>query len=466
MYLYDLPKDHVSSIKIAEAFKNKCNGVIEQKPQIRRDYFRPFYSAIVSIPDQNLYKKACEEMRYFEIQGDKPDEKFQCRALPFDNSLLGSNKEKLANNNVFYKAAANEILQYDNLETKFNQYGKIKSLKISLNPDHSQKGFAYVCFENQESATNAAQNDENTKAFEQKDNRAIMGKLVNNMYFKNIPTDMNEEQVKEIFKPFGHIKSLVVLEKEGMGKYGFVCYEDPAGQDKQYGPTCVNKALEELLNRDMGNGLKLYVRPALSKAARDQEKLADTIRYKSSKKRVNLYVKNFPNNWTEQDLTDVFSDQGKREIENVRLEKGATGNSYAFVCFKQPDACAAAKQALQNQTFDGKVLIINNYEIKEIRAMQMAELKDKTDWEKYRQQQAGGFQWNDLTSQPHLTQIIQQLLTLMNQNDQQQRPQRQYQGNRQNNYQNRNQNRHNQGGPGMMQQPRPQGMPQPGMPQP
>ena len=51
--------------------------------------------------------------------------------------------------------------------------------------------------------------------------------------------------------------------------------------------------------------------------------------------------------------------------------------------------------------------------------MQMAELKDKTDWEKYRQQQAGGFQWNDLTSQPHLTQIIQQLLQLMNQNDSQ-----------------------------------------------
>lgn len=167
----------------------------------------------------------------------------------------------------------------------------------------------------------------------------------------------------------------------------------------------------------MGNNLKLYVRPALNKIQRAQEKLADTIRYKSSKKRVNLYVKNFPNNWTEEQLTQIFSAGGKREIENVRLEKGATGNSYAFVCFKQPDACAAAKAELQNQTYEGKVLIINNYEIKEIRAMQMAELKDKSDWEKYRQQQAGGFQWNELTSQPHLTQIIQQLLQLMNQTE-------------------------------------------------
>jgi RNA recognition motif-containing protein len=244
-----------------------------------------------------------------------------------------------------------------------------------------------------------------------------MGQLVNNLYFKNIPVDMKEEDVRAIFSPFGNIKSLVMFSND-MGQYGFVGYDDPKGADKLYGPDCVNKALENLLNRDMGNGLKLYVRQALTKQQRQQEKLADTIRYKSSKKRVNLYVKNFPNNWTEQELQDVFSDNGKREIENVRLEKGATGNSYAFVCFKQPDACAAAKAALQNQTFDGKVLIINNYEIKEIRAMQMAELKDKTDWEKYRQQQAGGFQWNDLTSQPHLTQIIQQLLQLMQQNDQ------------------------------------------------
>ena len=199
-------------------------------------------------------------MRYFEIEGNKPDEKFQCRALPFDNALLGSNKDKLANNNVFYKAAPGEILNYNDLETKFNEYGKIKSLKISLNPDHSQKGFAYVCFENQESANAAAEKETNAKQFEQKDSRNVMGKLVNNMYFKNIPTDMKDDEVKQIFAPFGHIKSLVVLDKENMGKYGFVCYEDPNGVDKQYGPNCVKNAIDKLINKDMGNNLKLYVR--------------------------------------------------------------------------------------------------------------------------------------------------------------------------------------------------------------
>lgn len=102
-------------------------------------------------------------MRYFEIEGNNESEKFQCRALPFYNALLGSNKEKLANNNVFYKASPGEILNYNDLETKFNEYGKIKSLKISLNPDHSQKGFAFICFENQESAQAATAKDANVK---------------------------------------------------------------------------------------------------------------------------------------------------------------------------------------------------------------------------------------------------------------------------------------------------------------
>ena len=156
-------------------------------------------------------------------------------------------------------------MTYKSLQDSFSQYGPIKSLKISINPDHTQKGFAYICFENQEDAQKAANGDPNAFTFEPKDNRSTFGKLVNNLYFKNIPVDMKEDQVKDLFKPFGEIKSLVILKNE-IGQYGFVCYDDPKGKDKTYGPNCVNKAIESLMNRDMGNGLKLYVRHALSKS--------------------------------------------------------------------------------------------------------------------------------------------------------------------------------------------------------
>ena len=144
-YLYDLPKDSVSSKKIAMAFEQKANITIDTQPQVRRDIMRPFYSAIVNIKDPVMFEKAKEAMRYFEIDGK------QCRALPFDKSLWGTNKEKLINNNVFVKNIPKDM-KHAELHQKFEAFGKIKSLKISLNPDHSSRGYGFICYQDEESA--------------------------------------------------------------------------------------------------------------------------------------------------------------------------------------------------------------------------------------------------------------------------------------------------------------------------
>ena len=45
--------------------------------------------------------------------------------------------------------------------------------------------------------------------FEPKDRRSFR-RLINNIYVKNIPQDNSKEEITDWFKPFGHIKSLVV----------------------------------------------------------------------------------------------------------------------------------------------------------------------------------------------------------------------------------------------------------------
>jgi RNA recognition motif-containing protein len=106
-------------------------------------------------------------------------------------------------------------------------------------------------------------------------------------------------------------------------------------------------------------------------------------------------VKNFPNTWNDKILHDVFKQYG--DIEKIRLGQG-TGNSYAFVCFKEPNDAANAKNNLNNQTFEGKTLMINYYEMKEKRQINNEAAIDKADWEKYTAQNKGGLNWNDLTS--------------------------------------------------------------------
>ena len=122
-------------------------------------------------------------MKYFEINGK------QCRGLPFDKQLLGVNKEKLINHNVLIEKIPKDAKHAD-LHKKFSQVGKIKSLKISLNPDHTSRGYGFICFQNEESVNAAIKYSENDE-----DNVAIKNSLTHldyTIYFINIPVDMED----------------------------------------------------------------------------------------------------------------------------------------------------------------------------------------------------------------------------------------------------------------------------------
>lgn len=134
-----MPKNEFTSTKLAEYIKDVCGFELTRKPQVRRDPARPFYSAILSIPDGDHFKKACEKLRYFEM-GGKP-----CRALPFDNQLLGANAKDLAPQNVFVRVIPKDKTA-PQLEEFFLQYGPVKSLKISLDSDYKSRGYGFVCY--------------------------------------------------------------------------------------------------------------------------------------------------------------------------------------------------------------------------------------------------------------------------------------------------------------------------------
>lgn len=132
-------------------------------------------------------------MRYFEIAG-KP-----CRGLAFDKQLLGSNKEKLLAHNVFVKVPRNIL--HDDLHKIFEQFGPIKSLKVSLTHEYESNGYGFICFEEADSAPKALAASEANKLppgvqafmFKPRDNKTSMRKLINNIYVKNLPTTMPDD---------------------------------------------------------------------------------------------------------------------------------------------------------------------------------------------------------------------------------------------------------------------------------
>ena len=233
LYLYDLPKDETTSVQLADILKTQAGIELEVPPQIRREITRPFYSAMLKINDNEKFKTACEKLRYFEVKG-KP-----CRALPFDKDLLGSNKQKILDQNLFVRKVSADVSAKE-LEEKFGKYGDVKSLKISLNPNHTSRGYGFVCFQTPEGAQKAIQQAEDDKLpfevakYQPKDRRE-MRRAFNNIYVKNFPTTWTEEDLKKHFSKFGNITS-VYLKTEEKGAFAFVCFGDKDNKDREYGP--------------------------------------------------------------------------------------------------------------------------------------------------------------------------------------------------------------------------------------
>lgn len=194
----------------------------------------------------------------------------------------------------------------------FSQYGKVKSAKISLNKDHESNKYGFVSFEEIEHtkvAIEATQNSEEIQGqlYVIKDKKEL-NKIFNNIYVKNFPLEMKEDELKVIFTKFGEITSLH-LDKNDNGATAFICF-GKEGADRTYGYECAQKAVKEMHGMKIDDTLSWYAKPALSKQDREIEKKKDMMRYKNSKKRCNLYVKNFPPETTNQQLHEVFSKYG------------------------------------------------------------------------------------------------------------------------------------------------------------
>lgn len=133
----------------------------------------------------------------------------------------------------------------------------------------------------------------------------------------------------------------------------------------------------------MGDGKNLYVKEALKAEERESERMRDNRKFKNSKKRCNLYVKGFPDSYTDADLRNLFEPFG--EIESLRLfPMDGHKKPYAFVCYKAPDQATTAKNELTKSTTNNRALIINHYEIKEQREVLVEDQKDKLDFQNYR----------------------------------------------------------------------------------
>jgi polyadenylate-binding protein len=366
LYIGDLDHD-VTEANLFEIFNNI--GAVASI-RVCRDAItrRSLGYAYVNFHNVADAERAIDTLNNSPIKG-KP-----CRIMwsQRDPSLRKSGK-----GNIFIKNLDKSI-DHKALHDTFAQFGGIISCKIELDENNESKGYGYIQFANQESAEKAIAKVNGMmlnqkKVFvgpfvPRKERQATeSAKQFTNVYVKNLPEEVDEEQLKTKFQEFGTIKSAVIM-KDGMGKskcFGFVDFGSP-----EEAVTAVDK-----LNNSEYNGKTIYVGRAQKKYERESElrhkfeaiKLEQMTKYQG----VNLYIKNLDDDFDDDKLRGVFAAFGSITSAKVMNDGKGHSKGFGFVCYSNPEEATKAVTEMNGKIVGSKPLYVALAQRKEMRRAQL-----------------------------------------------------------------------------------------------
>ncbi|KAL8132985.1 hypothetical protein AgCh_008450 [Apium graveolens] len=261
--------------------------------------------------------------------------------------------------NVFIKNLDKSIDNKALLDT-FTSFGTVLSCKVALDSNGKSRGFGFVQFDQEESAQSAIKqlngmlmNDKQVYVglFIRKQDRSrdSGSQKFTNVYVKNLPDTVSDEEFRNMFEKFGLITSAVVM-KDADGKsrcFGFVNFQNPdnasAAVENMNGVSCNEKVLY------VGKAQRKSEREAELRAKFEQERIS---RYEKLKG-ANLYLKNLDDTINEEKLKDLFSKFGTITSCKVNLDSQGISKGSGFVAFNNPDDAAVAMNEM-NGTMIGK----------------------------------------------------------------------------------------------------------------
>ncbi|XP_044256804.1 polyadenylate-binding protein 1-like isoform X1 [Tribolium madens] len=181
---------------------------------------------------------------------------------------------------------------------------------------------------------------------------------VGNVFIKNLDRSIDNKAMYDTFSAFGNILSCKVAQDEnGTSKgYGFVHFETEEA---------ANKSIEKV-NGMLLNGKKVYVGRFIPRKEREKE-LGE-----KAKLFTNVYVKNFGEDLTEEQLRNMFEKYGKITSYKIMSKDDGKSKGFGFVAFESPEAAETAVEALNGkEIIEGKPLYVGRAQKKAERQQEL-----------------------------------------------------------------------------------------------
>jgi len=320
------------------------------------------------------FHTAQDAERALEQLNNQPIKGRPCRIMwsQRDPSLRKSGK-----GNIFIKNLDKKI-DHKSLYDTFSQFGHILSCKIELDEQNESKGYGYIQFQTQEAAD---------RAMEKVNGKMLNGKKVyvgafvprkeriaensqkkfTNVFIKNLDEMVDDDELRELFTPFGIIKSFIVM-KDGEGKskgFGFVNFE--TAEDAE-------KAVIGLHEKEI-NGKNVFVGRAQKKSERESELRAKfeqiKMEHMTKYQGVNLYIKNLDDDIDDAKLRGIFDQFGTITSAKVMSDQKSASKGFGFVCFSTPEEATKAVTEMNGKIVGNKPLYVALAQRKELRKAQL-----------------------------------------------------------------------------------------------
>ncbi|PON67170.1 Polyadenylate binding protein [Trema orientale] len=245
----------------------------------------------------------------------------------------------------------------------FSQMGQIVSIRVCRDlTSRRSLGYGYVNFSTPQEASRALNvlnfnlvNGKPIRVMYSNRDPTIRKSGTGNIFVKNLDKGIDNKALHDTFSTFGNILSCkIATDASGQSKgYGFVQFDNEES---------AQNAIEKL-NGLLLNDKQVFVGPFVRKEER--ELATEKVKFN------NVYVKNFSELTSEDELKKIFGEYGT--ITSVVVMRDGEGKSkgFGFVNFEDPDDAARSVEALNGKKFDDKEWYVGKAQKKAEREMEL-----------------------------------------------------------------------------------------------
>ncbi|XP_049611688.1 embryonic polyadenylate-binding protein B isoform X1 [Syngnathus scovelli] len=166
---------------------------------------------------------------------------------------------------------------------------------------------------------------------------------VGNIFIKNMDDTIDNKALYDTFSAFGNILSCkVVCDEKGSKGYGFVHFETQEA---------ANRAIKTM-NGMLLNDRKVFVGHFKSRKDREQEFGSKAMKF------TNVYIKNFGEDYTDENLKYDFSAFGKTLSVRVMKDEQGCSRGFGFVNYANHEDAQKAVEEMNGKELNGKFLYV------------------------------------------------------------------------------------------------------------